>query len=305
MNKNIKLLDKYQGCFLGLAYGDAYGASYEGGILERLLWSVIGKTKKSELRYTDDTQMSIDIAEFFLIDNALNQNDLALRFAASYQWSRGYGPSAAKILKNIKAGRKWQTVNRLKYQEGSLGNGAAMRSPILALCFPMQDVLISQVHKVSEITHAHPLAIEGAQLIAFATLCALQNYDNLKTIDSLLSITEYEIFKKKLLLCKEMIQNGESTLSNKEIKNMFGNGITASHSCVTAIYFALSFREQNFTMMIDQICNLGGDTDTIAAMAGAIWGAYNGEAALDCDKENKVEGMSKLKNLAYLIFEQS
>ena len=61
--------NKYSGCFLGLAIGDAYGAPFEGGPIERLLWKAIGKTKDGKLRYTDDTQMSIDLAISFIQNN--------------------------------------------------------------------------------------------------------------------------------------------------------------------------------------------------------------------------------------------
>ena len=91
--------DKFIACLLGLAYGDAICAAYEGGIIERLLWRLIGRTKANELRFTDDTQMSLDIAQSFITQGKLDQNKLAYAFAKSYQWSRGYGPSAAKILK--------------------------------------------------------------------------------------------------------------------------------------------------------------------------------------------------------------
>jgi len=94
-------LKKYSGCFLGLAIGDSYGAAYEGGSMEKLLWRIIGTTKDGKLRYTDDTQMSIDLAQSFLYNHTVNQEHLASTFASSYQWSRGYGPSATKLLKKI------------------------------------------------------------------------------------------------------------------------------------------------------------------------------------------------------------
>ena len=68
--------NKYIGCFLGLAIGDAFGAPFEGGFIERLLWKVIGKTKDGKQRYTDDTQMSIDLANSFIKNNDINQEHL-------------------------------------------------------------------------------------------------------------------------------------------------------------------------------------------------------------------------------------
>src|SRR5688572_396147 len=126
-------VDQFQGCLLGLALGDALGAPLEGGILERLLWRAIGVSRKGEMRWTDDTQMSVDLVESFLAQGRVNPDDLARRFAKSYRWSRGYGPGAAKVLKRIARGTDWRKANRSVYRDGSYGNGAAMRAPILGL----------------------------------------------------------------------------------------------------------------------------------------------------------------------------
>ena len=125
--------DQYIGCFLGLALGDALGAPYEGGVLERLLWRVLGRTPQGELRFTDDTQMALDLAQSLIAHQGLVQSDLAQRFANSYHWSRGYGPSTARLLKRVRQGQAWQAANKQTYPQGSLGNGAAMRAPIMAL----------------------------------------------------------------------------------------------------------------------------------------------------------------------------
>ena len=171
--------DKYRGCFTGLAVGDALGANYEGGILERILWKMIGKTHNGKHRYTDDTQMSITLARSLLSDNGVHQEHLANSFAQSYRWSRGYGPGTAGILKKIKKGADWKTVNCGNFKQGSFGNGAAMRAPVLSLYFISDhETLLHNVKLVSEITHPHPLAIEGANLIALTTSAALTDYGN-------------------------------------------------------------------------------------------------------------------------------
>ena len=54
-------LERYRGCLVGLAMGDALGAPYEGGVLERAVWRLLGRTRAGELRWTDDTQMSLDL----------------------------------------------------------------------------------------------------------------------------------------------------------------------------------------------------------------------------------------------------
>lgn len=298
-------LNKYSGCFLGLAIGDAYGAPFEGGPLERLLWRVIGRTKEGKIRYTDDTQMSIDLANSFIKNNGINQEHLAITFAKNYHWSRGYGPGAAWLLKKIKNGADWQDVNRAKFKDGSFGNGAAMRAPILAMCFPHdKDRLIENTVKCSEITHAHPFAIEGAKLIAFSTYAALQDWNSDDILEALPDFCNSREYQNKLKFCIELIQENKQVQA-KILKNKLGNGIAASQSCVTAIYFALKYKNLDFDSMLTKINELGGDTDTISAMAGAIWGSFNGRNAINEYKIKSIENSEKIIVLSEQLFELS
>jgi len=296
--------DKFTGCFLALAYGDAICAPYEGGLLERLLWRVIGKTNAGELKFTDDTQMSLDIARSFLELGELNQDALAKQFANSYQWCRGYGPGAAKILKKIRNGIAWQVANTSVYKQGSFGNGAAMRAPILALCLNALDEKFRQsVIQSAEITHAHPLAIDGALLIACTTAFALSDLRNESICSQLLDVVQTNAFEAKIKQVMKAVYAGNQ-FSVKDVRTSFGNDITAEGSCVTAVYLALRFRNESFDEMIMFIKQLGGDTDTIAAMTGAIWGAFNGESLLLKSALPKLEAQQEIKIIATQLYQR-
>ncbi|MBU2708760.1 ADP-ribosylglycohydrolase family protein [Zooshikella marina] len=293
-------MDQYKGCFLGLAIGDAFGAPYEGGPLERLLWKAIGKTKDGKLRYTDDTQMAIDLAKSFLYNSTINQDHLAHTFAESYQWSRGYGPSTSQLLKLIKRGVHWKEINKKKFKTGSFGNGAAMRAPILAMCFPSNThELLNSVIRSAEITHAHPLGIEGAKLIALATQIAFQKFSNEAILEYLFRQCDSKDYKSKITFCAEALK--QSDIKLRKIISNLGNGIAAPQSCVTAIYFSLKFRNQEFDSMLDQVIKLGGDTDTISSMAGAIWGAFNGSLSIK-NKAKAVERSNEIIKFAEKLF---
>ena len=54
--------NQFEGAVVALALGDAHGAPFEGGPIERLLWRWIGHTSDGKKRWTDDTQMSLDVA---------------------------------------------------------------------------------------------------------------------------------------------------------------------------------------------------------------------------------------------------
>lgn len=72
--------DQYRGALLGLALGGALGAPHEGGPLERFLWRALGSTRDGQRRFTDDTQMSLDLAESRFACGDVDQDDLAARF---------------------------------------------------------------------------------------------------------------------------------------------------------------------------------------------------------------------------------
>ena len=71
---------------------------------------------------------------------------------------------------------------------------------------------------------------------------------------------------------------------------------------MTAIYFALRYRKLNYNIMLSQIYKLGGDTDTIGAMSGSIWGAFNGVASFDVNSIHRIENSSNIIELANQLY---
>lgn len=63
------------------------------------------------MRFTDDTQMFMDIANLFLANAYIDQAHLAKTFAEHYRWSRGYGPGSANILVKPRKGANWSELN--------------------------------------------------------------------------------------------------------------------------------------------------------------------------------------------------
>ncbi len=289
------------GSVVGLALGDAFGAPYEGGFLERTLWKMLGNINGKK-RWTDDTQMTINVIESLLEHGAINQEDLANRFARSYRWSRGYGPGAAKLLKQIKRGQLWKQANRSVFRNGSFGNGGAMRAPVIGLFFAQRndEVIMKAAHQCAEITHAHPLGIEGSGLIALTISLCLKELNSIEIIERLLRIAKLDEFTTKLNKAKHWLLQPQIE-SPKVVAKELGNGIAASESCVTAIYIALIHFDKPFDELLEYTIKISGDVDTIGAMAGAIWGATRGYEDLPGAKLERLEGYEDIKQLAYLL----
>ncbi|MGM9484449.1 ADP-ribosylglycohydrolase family protein [Roseateles sp. NT4] len=291
-------LDQFEGCLLGLALGDAMGAPREGGPLERLLWAIIGKTSSGETRWTDDTQMSIDVAESLLARGGFDGDDLARRFANGYRWSRGYGPGTAKLLKRLAKGEDWRHASCSVYPEGSFGNGGAMRSPVVALFHVGDPAAMAQAaRQVAAVTHAHALGVEGALLIAAATARALLGPEPSLWLEDCRSRTAQAPMRQRLDIALQWMQQG-ALPGPGEVSRRLGNGVAAVESCVTAIYLAGRFLNEPFSDLLSFIADCGGDVDTIGSMAGALWGATRGRSNLPADGLDRLEQLDRLLTLA-------
>ena len=294
--------DQYLGCIFGLALGDALGAPYEGGPIEHFVWRLIGRTIDVLPRWTDDTQMSLDLADSLLSLGVLDQNDLAMRFANSYRWSRGYGPSTARLLKRVRRGENWATASTAIYKEGSFGNGAAMRASIIALFFHRDlQMLVREAGRAAEVTHAHPLGIEGAILIAVATHGLLHKEGIAQILERVGTYCKRDEFHKQLAVVRKWLSNNE-TIPPAEAASVLGNGITAQSSCATALYIALRHLNLPFNELLSFSRVCCGDVDTISAMAGTLWGAYNGAVSISAIQ---VEQHSRLEYVALQLFENA
>ena len=295
--------NRFEGCLLGLALGDALGAPHEGGILERLLWRRIGRTRAGEMRWTDDTAMSLDLAASLIERGAVDPDDLAGRFAAGYRWSRGYGPGTGRVLRRIRRGADWREASRSVFPDGSFGNGGAMRAPVVGLFYARRpDELPAAVRESAVVTHAHPLGIEGAVLIATATASALASTDPAEILAAGGAHLEHADFRRRLEVARAWLASGAAP-SPEEVRKRLGNGIAAAESCVTALYAAARFLGEPFLDLQAFVARCGGDVDTIGAMASAIWGAANGAAALPPAPLGKLEARERLVAVARALHE--
>lgn len=295
--------DRAIGCLLGLALGDALGAPYEGGILERLLWRAIGTTGSGAARWTDDTQMALDLAETLIANRHVQQEDLARRFASSYHWSRGYGPGTARLLRRIRAGEPWQDAVRSVYPSGSYGNGAAMRAPVVGISYATHPEMLSEAARASaEVTHAHPLGIEGAVLMATATARLATQAPVQRVLEAVFERSREDVFRSRLEVARVWLES-HRPVKPGEIRRELGNDSTAVGSVVTALYLGLRFLDDPFHLLMEVVVRCRGDADTIGAMAGALWGAANGAGRLPTEALEKLEERIRIEETARALCE--
>src|SRR5262249_38363211 len=126
------LHDRFRGCLLGLAVGDALGGRFEAQSPDALrarfptVASLIDDYPKDELWYTDDTQMAIGVAETLAEHHEILEEHLCRAFVANYVPSRGYGRGARAVLEAMEEGRDHRRVAAEHFPGGSFGDGAAI-----------------------------------------------------------------------------------------------------------------------------------------------------------------------------------
>lgn len=275
---------------LGLMVGDALGSHYEGQTAEWLgsryhsARALIDHPEKP-WPYTDDTQMMIGVCEALIQDNEIVESTLCDKFVANYDAYRGYGYGARIVLQAMKEGHDYNELARTVFEGGSFGNGAAMRvAPVGLLFHREQERLAAEAAKSATPTHVHPLGIEGARLLAAAVAhcVARENFDRTELFELLLASARSPEFHERLSLA-----------ANPDIEiARLGNGIAALDSVVTAIACFAS-APNSFEHVVTSAIFLGGDTDTIAAMAGAVSGAFVGRAGIPEDLIAAVEDHHK------------
>ncbi len=286
---------KFTGALIGSAVGDALGAPVEGYSMKKVS-SVYGEDwKMISGRYTDDTEMMIGVAESLIENKGFNGEDMAKRFIENYDPKRGYGPGSKEALRRLSEGESWKEASKKLFGgKGSYGNGAAMRiAPVGIFYYDDVDRLRETAYKSSHITHSNELGKEGAALQAFSIALAMQ--ERVEKEGMLLELKEFvenEVYKEKIRKI-EMFFEKEAEVDKKEVISELGSGEEAFNSVPTAIYSFI--RSNSFKDAVVYAVSLGGDTDTIAAMTGAISGAYYGEEAIPKEWVERLEGGKKGK----------
>ena len=306
------LRDKFKGAILGCFLGDAFGSGFEGMHPERAVFRLSNLSKNITRSYTDDTDMTLALGESIVQSGQVDPEDIAKHFSLSCDLTRGYAIGTIKAVLALRAGLKWHQVARIVFESGSFGNGAAMRvSPVGLFYHHNLESLQHAAIKQSNVTHVHPLGQWGAVMQAFSIgLAVSQNPKQpLKKEEVIISLREVLWrgpieYMKALNKIEEMVAQGKK-LEAREVVRSLGNGVEAQFSVPSACYIALTY-SPDFCEAIRAAISLGGDTDTIAGMVGAIVGAHVGEKGLPIEWIEQLEdgprGRSFAREVADRLF---
>ena len=222
---------------IGAMAGDIIGSVYEANPIKSTSFPLFS----DHSRFTDDTVLTIAVAFSILnnIDYASSIKDFGLKYPYA-----GYGGSFYRWLHSAES----KPYN-------SWGNGSAMRvSPVGFAFNSMKDVL-HEAKESAKVTHNHPEGIKGAQATALAVLLARSG-------------------KSKATIKQEISDRFAYNLNRTldEIRPDYGFDVSCQGSVPEAIIAFLEAKD--FEDAIRKGISLGGDSDTIACIAGGIAQAY-------------------------------
>lgn len=236
---------------------------------------------QAPLRYGAATEMSVATAESLCECGEFDGADMAQRLAARLSAGRGYGQGSRAALERVVAGVYWREAAAGEGGRTSFGNGAASRTALVGLLYA-DDVEVMRwvAEESAAITHQHALASEGAFLQAAAAgVAASHSGEALSGSGFLLAVgaeTEIREYRERYERAARLV---ERDVDHQRVVARLGNGTTALGSVVTAA-FCFARYPDSFADAVWYAISLAGNTAAIAAMVGAISGAYLGPEAV-------------------------
>ncbi len=293
-------LEQYRGAIYGLAIGDALGWPKEGTGPVHVDGPV--SDLPDPALYTDDTQMSLALARALLRAGDDSHETLMQAVAEEFvAWgmsldnNRAPGATCMRAIGRLRAGAPWAEAGIAS----SKGCGTAMRTAPVGLYYHGNDDQLRDVARdSSRITHGHTCALAGGIATAFLVSRALDREDPSRMPAQLLEFagglcTEFD---ERIRQMQSLPLTGDPLPHCRTL----GQGWVAEEAVALALYCFVRTPE-DYRATVVAGANIEGDSDSVACIAGAISGAYNGERSLPPDWIRRIEDSDYLGQVAELL----
>lgn len=281
--------DRIAGALLGTAVGDALGLPREGLSADRARRRFGDEVRHAFLfgrgMVSDDTEHTCMLAQALLAEP-----DDPKRFSRVLAWKlrfwllglpAGVGRSTARAIVRLWLGRGPDRSGVF-----SAGNGPSMRAALLGLCCGSDTARLREwVRASTRLTHTDPRAERAAFLVAFAASSAARCSPDtiadrfLTEAGATLGDADQEL-RVILAALASHLARGSTPAQFAEALGL-ERGVTGySYHTVPAALYCWLRQPHDFRAVVTDVIKLGGDTDTTAAIAGAICGAGTGLAGI-------------------------
>jgi ADP-ribosyl-[dinitrogen reductase] hydrolase len=291
----LKLIERYQGCLLGLAVGDAVGTTLE--FTAKGSFSPIddlvggGPFNLAAGQWTDDTSMALCLAESLIFNKGFNPKDQMNRYCN--WWQYGYMSSTGEcfdiggtVSQALNCYLETGNVFAGSIEPESAGNGSLMRLAPIALFFRGDDkALVKYSGESSRTTHGTAECIDACKYFS----CLLDQVFIGIAKEKLLSTVSYKPETANIS------QIATGSFMSKPEADIHGNGYVVD-SLEAALWSF--FSTNTFETAILSAANLGEDADTTAAICGQIAGAYYGVTGIKSSWLDKLHMKIDIENMA-------
>jgi ADP-ribosylglycohydrolase len=271
----------------GLSIGDAFGERFfvSPSMIESLLAS--RAVPIPPWRWTDDTAMGTSVHEVLVAHSGIDQDALAVRFAARYRRDpvRGYGAMAHRILEAIGAGDDWREAAGQAFGgQGSLGNGSAMRvAPVGGYFAEDLDQVVVHAKASAEPTHAHPDAHAGAVAVAVGAALAWQMGSGVRERSDEAFFAEV-IARTPAGATRQGLERAAALSTEVDARaatRVLGNGseVTCADTVPFSLWCAVRHLDDFEEALWTTVSGLG-DRDTTCAIVGGIVAMFVGSAGI-------------------------
>ncbi|MEH1016547.1 ADP-ribosylglycohydrolase family protein [Micromonospora sp. CPCC 206060] len=326
-------LQRATGSLLGLAYGDALGKPTEFLTVAEIERRY-GPAGPRELTgdpalVTDDTQMALAVG-WALHDAPAptpanlepRLRDRFLAWAASPENNRAPGMTCLRACAGLARGTRWQQAT----VAGSKGCGANMRvTPVGLVAGYDLDTLAGVAQLQAGLTHGHPTGLAASELTAYAVRVVCDGAD-LAGLPGLLrdrAREQHRVYRADWLgdlwqqpgmdspagfiargwdECLAALDRLDAALARPDDGTdpclLTGEGWIAEEALATALLCALRHRDDPVTALA-RAATTAGDSDSIAALAGAFLGAALGPGAWPAEWATRIEYADQLTALGH------
>ena len=301
-SKDISALNRFRGCLLGLAVGDAVGTTVEfksRGSFPKVADMVGGGPFGLQPgQWTDDTSMALCLATSLIEKKGFDPADQMNRY---WNWYKnGYLSSTGKCFDigntvSYALDRYHRTRNPFSgsTSPNMAGNGSLMRlAPIPIFYFPDLQKIMHFAAESSRTTHGATECLEACQLFSEILFNAFSGMDK----EAILFKTTFKPSAPKI----SDIALG--SYRDKRVDEIKGSGYVAEslEAALWCFYHTASFEEA-----ILQAANLGDDADTTAAICCQIAGAFYGETGISEKWLTKLHMRLEITNLINQLLESN
>jgi ADP-ribosylglycohydrolase len=224
---------------LGALAGDIIGSRFEWRNIKTKAFALF----TDESRFTDDSVLTVAQA-----DSLLSGEPFARKLKEYFRLypHAGYG------------GRFFRWAGSDSDEPyNSFGNGAGMRVSPVGWYFNDLSTVLSEAHRSAAVTHNHPEGIKGAQAVSAAVFLARSKENKADIRDFVASRFDYDF-----------------TWTLSDIRPWYRFDVTCQGSVPQALQ--AFFESEGFEDAIRNAVSIGGDSDTIACMTGAVAEAFYG-----------------------------